>query len=54
MSHNGIVVTDYLPLKELIRRITNFLNVRQGDEIKNSLDWLQNYKLSIDYKRTKS
>jgi len=44
ISHNGMVVTDYLPLKELIRRITNFLNVRHRDEIKNTLDWLQNYK----------
>ncbi|MEC4686379.1 MAG: hypothetical protein VST71_11675 [Nitrospirota bacterium] len=44
ISHSGMVVTDYLLLKELIRRITSFLNVRQRDEIKNNLDWLQNYK----------
>lgn len=44
MSHSGMVVTDYLPLKTLIRRITNFLNARQRNEIKNNLDWLQNYK----------
>ena len=44
LSHSGIVVTDYLPLKELIRRITKFLNEKHPTEIKNSLDWLQNYK----------
>ncbi len=44
LPHNGIIVTDYLPLKELIRRITNFLNGKHPTEIKNCLDWLQNYK----------
>ncbi len=44
LSHNGIVVTDSLPLKELIWRITKFLNERSPVEIKNHLDWLQNYK----------
>lgn len=44
LSHNGIVVTDFLLLKELIRRITKFLNERSPVEIKNHLDWLQNYK----------
>lgn len=44
LSHNGIVVTNHLPLKELIRRITKFLNENRSHEIKNRLDWLQNYK----------
>ncbi len=44
LSHKGIVVTNYLPLKEMIRRITKFLNKNQPHEIKNGLDWLQNYK----------
>ncbi|MBI4688674.1 MAG: DUF5615 family PIN-like protein [Nitrospirae bacterium] len=44
LLHNGMVVTDYLPLKELIRRITKFLNERHPGEMKNRLDWLQNYK----------
>ncbi len=44
LPHNGIVVTDYLPLKELIRRITKFLNERYPDEMKNCLEWLQSYK----------
>jgi uncharacterized protein with PIN domain len=44
LHHDGIVVTNYLPLKELIRRITRFLNERCPEEIRNSLDWLQNYK----------
>ncbi len=43
-SHAGIVVTDYLSLKELIRRINRFLNEKSSDDMKNNLDWLQNYK----------
>ena len=43
-SHNGIVVTDYLPFKELIRRINRFLNEKLPDEMQNRLEWLQNYK----------
>ena len=44
LSHNGIVVTDYLPFKELIRRINRFLNEKLPDEMRNRLEWLQNYK----------
>lgn len=44
LVHNGIVVSDYLPLKELIRRIARFLNKNGMAEVKNSLDWLQNYR----------
>lgn len=44
LPHNGILVTDYLPLKELIRRLTKFLNEKNLTEISNTLDWLQNYK----------
>ena len=44
LSHNGIVFTNYLPLKELIRRITKFLNEKRPSDIKNCLDWLQSYK----------
>ena len=44
LSHHGILVTDYLPLKELIRRLTNFLNKKNLSDIGNTLDWLQNYK----------
>lgn len=44
LLHKGIVVTDYLPLKELIRRITRFLNKKKTSEMSNCLDWLQNYK----------
>jgi uncharacterized protein with PIN domain len=43
-AHNGILVTDYLPLKELIRRRTRFLNNKSMAEMKDSLEWLQNYK----------
>lgn len=44
LQHNGILVTDYLPLKELIRRLTKFLRERRVSEMINALDWLQNYK----------
>lgn len=44
LLHKGIVMTDYLPLKELIRRITRFLNKKKMAEIRNCIDWLQNYK----------
>lgn len=44
LSHNGIIVTNYLPLKELIRRITKFFNEKHQTEMKNRVDWLQNYK----------
>lgn len=44
LSHNGLLVTDYLPLKELIRRLTIFLNEKNLPDIDNTLEWLQNYK----------
>lgn len=44
LLHKGIVMTDYLPLKELIRRVIRFLNKKKMTEIRNCIDWLQNYK----------
>ena len=44
LLHKGIVMTDYLPLKELIRRITRFLNKKKMTEMRNCIDWRQNYK----------
>lgn len=44
LPHKGILVTDYLSFKELIRRITKFLNEKRSHEIEDRLDWLQNYK----------
>lgn len=44
LLHNGIIVSDYLPLKELIRRATKFLNKKHPTEMKNCLEWLQIYK----------
>ena len=44
LLHKGIVVTNYLPFKELIKRITRFLNKSRPYETKNLLDWLQDYK----------
>lgn len=44
LQHEGILVTDYLPLKEMIRRLMNFIDKTNPAKIKNTLDWLQNYK----------
>lgn len=44
LTHSGIVVTNYIPLKEMIRRLTNFLNNVRPSDMTNRLDWLQNYK----------
>lgn len=38
LQHNGILVTDYLPVKELIKRLTKFLNEKHPSEIINGLD----------------
>lgn len=44
LLHDGILVTDYLPLKELIRRVIRFLNKKTMSEMESCLEWLQNYK----------
>jgi uncharacterized protein with PIN domain len=44
LQHDGIVVTNILPFKELIRRIINFLSKKQPAEMRNNLEWLQNYR----------
>jgi len=43
LLHNGILVTNYLPSKELIRRAVKFLDEHK-EEMKDCLEWLQNYK----------
>ena len=44
LLHKGIVMTNYLPLKELIGRVIRFLNKKKMAEMRNCIDWLQNYK----------
>jgi predicted nuclease of predicted toxin-antitoxin system len=44
LKHYGILLTNILPFKELIRRVLNFLNRKQIIEMRNNLDWLHNYK----------
>lgn len=44
LQHHGILVTNVLPFKELMKRILNFMGKKQSGEMKNNLDWLQNYK----------
>lgn len=43
-KHFGILVSKQIPLRELIRRIHKFLNTRTREDVKDSFDWLENYK----------
>lgn len=43
-EHAGIIISDELPLGELLRRMVNLLQVRKGKEIKDTVHWLQAYK----------
>jgi hypothetical protein len=43
-KHAGIIVSDQLPIGEIIRRLLNLLNRVTADEIRNQLYWLQNFK----------
>ncbi|MCD6318480.1 DUF5615 family PIN-like protein [Candidatus Aerophobetes bacterium] len=43
-SHNGIIVSDHLELKELLRRILKLLSTYSSSEMKNHFVWLHNFK----------
>jgi hypothetical protein len=43
-SHAGIVISDQLPMGELLRRILNLLNARSADDLKDGVHWLQTYR----------
>ena len=41
--HSGIIVSNHLPFRELLRRTLTFLNQVKGD-LTDKLFWLQDYK----------
>ena len=42
-EHCGIIVSDHLPFRELLRRVLVLLQRHAGGEITNTLLWLQDY-----------
>lgn len=45
--HNGIIVSDHLPFRELLRRILVLLRRHENEELVDRLLWLQDYKEGI-------
>ena len=43
-SHAGIIISDELPLGELLRRMQNLLRARSAEDLKGTVHWLQAYK----------
>lgn len=43
-GHYGIIVSEQLPFKELLRRTLKFLSLESDESVKNRLIWLQVYK----------
>jgi hypothetical protein len=43
-EHTGIIISDELPVGELLRRTVNLLQARKRTELKNTVHWLQAYK----------
>ena len=43
-EHDGIIVSDQLPIGETVRRLLNILNRVTGDEMRNEIRWLQAFK----------
>ena len=44
LEHAGIVVSDQLPLRELLRRTLRFLSRVAQDDARIRVDWLHDYK----------
>lgn len=42
--HFGIIVSNQLPLKELLKRLLKLLNNRNPENLYNNLHWLHDYK----------
>ncbi len=40
----GVIVSNQLPFKEMIRRVLRLLNRRQAEDILNSIIWLSDYR----------
>jgi len=43
-EHAGIIVSDQLPLSELLRRLLRLIARHQDQDLHNQVLWLQNYK----------
>ena len=43
-DHWGIVVSPDLPFRELLARILRLMSRKTAQELKNSVEWLQNYR----------
>ena len=43
-DHYGIIVSDQVPLRELLRRTLRFVNQRSAEEIRRNVIWLQDFK----------
>jgi predicted nuclease of predicted toxin-antitoxin system len=43
-SHAGIIVSDQLPLRELLRRTLRLMTALSAEEMINRFEWLSNYK----------
>jgi predicted nuclease of predicted toxin-antitoxin system len=43
-NHSGIIVSDHLPFRELLRRILILLHKQAHDDLTDKLLWLQDYK----------
>lgn len=42
--HHGIIVSDQVPLRELLRRVLRCLSRHTAEEMHNRIIWLQDYK----------
>lgn len=43
-KHSGIIVSEQVPFRELLRRTLRFLSSNTKDSIKNTMIWLHDYK----------
>ncbi|MDZ7289094.1 MAG: DUF5615 family PIN-like protein [candidate division KSB1 bacterium] len=43
-KHFGILVSNQIPLAELIRRVHKFLNTQTREEMEDRFEWLENYR----------
>ena len=43
-SHKGIIVSDHLPFRELLRRTLTLIAKIKRDDLTNEFIWLQDYK----------
>ena len=43
-EHHGVVLSDQLPLKELLARVLRFLDRHSADSVRNQIIWLQDFR----------